>query len=285
MITGGTILSKNLKKAQEINRILMRKLHSVCEKYNITYYYDSGSLLGAVRHKSFIPWDDDVDVAFKRSELEKLIAVPKEEWGEDFELIHSSEMVPGGFLDFVTRLVYLKEEVPVRSYDKAKKKLLPKYKNKIVLDCFILDNAYDNKFMQKLLTLRLTFVFGQAMGHRDYIDYSEYGAAQKAVIFVLSHIGKLRSMDKIYKQYDKISRSVNPNSNHLFYSNYPMPELHKWCEKSWFDGVVPVQVDEDTFNGPSGWDALLTMCYGDYMQLPPKEARVPFHVLPDDVRQ
>lgn len=50
----------NLEKAHRINRILMRKLHSVCEEYGITYYYDSGSLIGAVRHKDFIPWDDDI---------------------------------------------------------------------------------------------------------------------------------------------------------------------------------------------------------------------------------
>ena len=44
----------NLEKAHRINRILMRKLHSVCEEYGITYYYDSGSLIGAVRHKDLI---------------------------------------------------------------------------------------------------------------------------------------------------------------------------------------------------------------------------------------
>ena len=49
----------------------MRKLHSVCEEYGITYYYDSGSLIGAVRHKDFIPWDDDIDIAFTRKEFKK----------------------------------------------------------------------------------------------------------------------------------------------------------------------------------------------------------------------
>ena len=53
-------MNGNLKKVQEINRIMMRKMHAVCRKYNITYYYDSGALIGAVRHHSFIPWDVEV---------------------------------------------------------------------------------------------------------------------------------------------------------------------------------------------------------------------------------
>ena len=57
------ITMTNLEKAHKINRILMRKLHSVCEEYGVTYFYDSGALIGAVRHHDFIPWDDDIDVA------------------------------------------------------------------------------------------------------------------------------------------------------------------------------------------------------------------------------
>lgn len=66
------ITMTNLEKAHKINRILMRKLHSVCEEYGVTYFYDSGALIGAVRHHDFIPWDDDIDVAFTREEYNKL---------------------------------------------------------------------------------------------------------------------------------------------------------------------------------------------------------------------
>ena len=165
----------NLEKAHEINRILMRKLDSVCKEYGVTYYYDSGSLIGAVRHHDFIPWDDDIDIAFTREQYNKLLAIPKEAWGDDFELVKVKDLVPGSFFDFPTRLVYLGDSVPLQSYDKVKEHVPEKYKDKLVLDCFILDNAYDSKFKQTILRMRLTFIYGQCMGHRDSIDYSEFG--------------------------------------------------------------------------------------------------------------
>lgn len=97
----------NLEKAHEINRILMRKLDSVCKEYGVTYYYDSGSLIGAVRHHDFIPWDDDIDIAFTREQYNKLLAIPKEAWGDDFELVKVKDLVPGSFLIFLQGLYIL----------------------------------------------------------------------------------------------------------------------------------------------------------------------------------
>lgn len=276
-------MSDNLKKAQELNRIIMRKLHNVCKENNIRYFYDAGSLLGAVRHKSFIPWDDDVDVVFQRPEYEKLLALPREVWGEDFELVTSRQLCPGGFIDFVTRLVYLKEEIELQSYDKVKSHCNPKYLNKMEVDCFVIDGVYDSKWKQNLLRLRMTMAYGKAMGHRDYVDYSEYDGIKKLVVFFLSHIGKHQSLDKIMDKYVRLSKSAGEHTKKVFYSNGLLTRLHIVLDRDWYSDVVPVQVDDDWFDGPVGYDNILTTIYGDYMKLPPESERVAIHIVQDDI--
>ncbi len=271
----------NLEKAHKINRILIRKLHSICKEYGITYYYDSGSLIGAVRHHDFIPWDDDIDVAFTRAEFEKLKKVPKEAWGDDFELVRSEDIVSDVFFDFPSRLVYLGESVPVQSYAKVEGHVNPKYQDKLVLDCFILDNAYDSKLRQLLLRLRLTAIYGECMGHRDSIDYSEFGTISGLAVRFFAGIGKHKSLDKLRKKYEKVSTSVKGNTHYYYYSNYPAPYLRVWVKKEWYDGIVQLKVGDDYFDCPKGYDPILREQYGDYMQLPPKESRVPMHVKPD----
>lgn len=279
-------MSEYLDKAHEYNKIMLKKIAQVCKDNDIQFYLDSGTLLGAVRHKSFIPWDDDVDIILKRSDFDKLVALPKEVWGSDFELVKPDELVKEGFFDFVTRIIYMKETIPVRTFDKAKNKVWEKYHDRIGIDCFILDDAYESSFRQKLHTMRLTMIYGQAMAHRDYINYKEYSIVAGCVIRVLSVIGRLRSAESLRAEYERVSRKVSDKTEgknakkttRLFGSNYIMSELGIVYEKKWYEKAVPVQIDEDYFDGPAGYDEVLTMMYGDYMTPPPESDRVPFHL-------
>lgn len=267
-----------LEKAQQIDRILLRKMHEVCKKYGITYYFDSGNLLGAVRHKDLIPWDDDVDLAFTREEYNKLLNVPREEWGEDFELVSVNEFVPNGFYDMIPRLVYLKESIPLDSHHMVEKSFPDKYRDKMVIDCFILDNAHESKWKQLLLRLRLIFVYGQCMGHREVIDYSEYSGIQKLLIKILSKIGRHRNLNRLRDMYDKIGQSVKEKTSLYYYSNYNIPYLNVCCPKKWYSDTVMLPVGKDYFSCPIGYKEILTAVYGDYMQLPPVEQRKPSHI-------
>lgn len=271
-------MESQLEKAHRLNHILLDKLDDVCRKYHITYFLDSGSLIGAVRHKSFIPWDDDVDIAFHREEYNKLLNVPKEEWGDDFCLIGASEITPGGFHDFMPHLVYLKEEIPLKSYSKTREKCDKRYLDRMIMDIILIDNAYDSAFMQKILNYRLILLYGQAMGYRDYIDYSSYGLIQKIIIYICSHIGRMRKLWKIYRDYDRVSQSVKKKYSYVYQCNCTIPYLHNRYERAWFERVVSLLIDEKEYDAPAGYHEILTKMYGNYMQLPPEDKRVPVHI-------
>ena len=67
------------KKLQQLILLIAKEIARICDKYNIDYYLDGGSMLGAVRHKGFIPWDDDFDIAMKRSDFERFLQVCEKE--------------------------------------------------------------------------------------------------------------------------------------------------------------------------------------------------------------
>lgn len=272
----------NLKKAQKINMILLEEIDRVCKKYNITYYYDAGGLLGAIRHQSFIPWDDDVDIAMTRKDYEKLRKIAKTEWkNSDFLFVDYHEFGNNMMLDFITRLIYLKEKIPVNTFDKVKNKARKDIYNCIALDIFVLDSLPNEKKKCAKTFNKQLFIYGLMMGHRAYINYSEYESIKiKLSIYLLSHIGRFLSVNTIYNLHENISQKYNSeNSRWYYYSNYPFKYLGKRYKKSWYRKTVKVNINNKTLNAPCDWHYVLKTTYGDYMKLPPIKDRKPQHII------
>ena len=83
-------MNKELRKLQLIELGILKEVDRICKKYHITYYMAEGSLLGAMRHNGFIPWDDDLDIAMLRKDYERFLQVAPKEISKDYEIQHST---------------------------------------------------------------------------------------------------------------------------------------------------------------------------------------------------
>lgn len=266
---------QKLKKAQEINRVILNEIKRVCEKYDICYYIDCGVLLGAVRHKSFIPWDDDVDISFTRENFEKFKKVIQVEWKDTgYSLIMPDDYLYERWLDNTIHINYEKEYIPRKIHSKLGEEAMAHIKLGGVIDVFILDNAPNNIVLHAMQYVLLVLDYCVLMGHRKYIDYKEYSLLMRGIVFVLSHIGRRISIKKLYALYEKHCRMCK-KSKYYFYSNFSIGDMRKRNLKDWYGVGRKYSIDEDYYNGPDNYDEILKQNYGDYMQLPPEDMRVP----------
>lgn len=272
-----------LQKAHRILRLLLAEFDRVCAKYGLHYYLICGSLLGAVRHGDLIPWDDDVDVAMPRRDFDILLKHVNEEWGEgkDIIFLNYNQMGNHAFLDYMTRIIYMKEEIPVNVFRKIRGKGRADVDNHMPMDIYVLDNASDNELFHKFQTQFIRGLYGLAMGHRAYInpeDYTNRDSKTQKIVKILSTIGKCIPLSWILGCYEWVRKwNKNKKCDNYFESNgfiYCIPWKFRQC---WFGEGTRMAVGDLEVSVPQDYEAFLKVHYADYMQYPPMEARKPTH--------
>ncbi len=249
---------------------LLIEVDRICKKHGITYFLWAGTLLGAVRHNDFIPWDDDVDVAMKRADYEKFLAVAPGELGDKFQLVLPGE--DDKFFDMIPKLNY----VPSQIHDHcADDDFYAGKHSKVSLDVFCMDTPCSG-LMSKLQQLRLKQVYGYAMGHRRELDMSTYTGVSKLFVGIFSKVGKHMTMEKINAKYRRAS-TWGHSEDDLSILNERIFFIHPRFKKVWFDENAEYVIRGNRFTGTKYYDEYLTFVYHDYMKLPPEEKRLPIH--------
>ncbi len=265
-----------IEQVQAANLEVLKEVDHICRKHGIQYLLDAGTLIGAVRHHGFIPWDDDVDIAFLRQDYEKFIKVAKKELPKGLHLWFPSDLAEKeAFYDFTPKIIYENSRKRLPNKDTAyyKEEL-----NHICVDLFILDEISENPFARKIQILLNKVIYGMAMGHRRKLDFSKYSFLQKLQVALLAGLGSSIDMKTLIKWERKAAlRQTKGKSRLLYYSNYQPDYVHMIIPKEGSKKVLEVPFEGLTVMIPKGYDKVLKVVYGDYMALPPEEKRKPTH--------
>ncbi|MDO4484642.1 MAG: LicD family protein [Clostridia bacterium] len=228
----------------------LRDIVDICNKHNIQYNLMCGTLLGAVRHHGFIPWDDDVDLLMTREEFNKFREVYPKECDKRFSLTYLDTWTPR-----------------VMNSDPAKAEAFT--------DFFILDRVPKAGIRRKLWFLHLHLLQGMM---KKKVDYSRFNLKNRILLRVTHWMGLPFSYAWKAKRYEKVSTRVK-EGNDLCMSNGAFElMMHIWHPEQ-FAEKITADFDGIPCLIPAKYDEVLTILFGpDYMTPPPENERVAKHL-------
>ncbi len=279
-----------IRKAHPILADMLKEFDWVCQKHNLHYYMICGSLIGVLRHKGFIPWDDDVDVAMPRKDYENLRKIAQQEWKESpYRVLGYEEIGHNAFLDCMPRVVNMKERLPMKVYDKVLDRASKDIIDRPFLDIYVMDNAFNNDKKHMFYMNIMKAIYNLLMGHRGYIDYDEYRPVipEKTIRLMktMHTIGRCVPLSFLKWWYDHLSMKANNKKC----ENYFMPSCAIRCierkfKQNYFgEGLRKPFLDFEV-TVPSDYEGLMeAMGYHDYMQFPRLSIRKPSHYFNSDI--
>lgn len=285
---------KYLANSHRILTILLEEFDKVCRDNDLHYYVICGSLIGVVRHKGMIPWDDDIDIAMPRADFKKLRKIARKCWNkrnDTFQFVDYDDIGGGAFLDCMPRLFYMKENLPTKCFDKVVGKAKSDIEDRMFLDIYVMDNAHPNDKIHSFCTnIAMKGIYNLMMGHRSFVDYEEYsGVINEKTIATMKKVHKIGSflpLKFLSFWYDTFSRSanLNPKCKDYILNSCAIRCIElKYPKKSFGDGLrLPFENIEVMV--PSDYDAQLKdMRYNNYMEFPRLSVRKPSHYFNSDI--
>lgn len=275
--SGERNLEKIIRRMQDIELELLHTVDNICNENNIKYFLIGGTLLGAVRHKGFIPWDDDIDIGMSRKDYDRFINICKNNMPDNTKLLtyDTVDNYPHNFAKIIdTRTVLIEENLKHLNV-----------KSGVFIDVFPFDGVPENGFMCKLHYLSIRFYKYLLAGHyftEEFLTDKEYKSSiARSVKIIMVKIIKLLTrftdIKKVHKKLNKLLSKYEYDSCKIVCNYLGAWGVREIVPKYFIGKGERIQFEGSYFSAIDHPDLYLESIYGDYMKLPPEEKRKSHH--------
>lgn len=261
----------NIEQIHKATLEIVEKLIEICDKINVNYYVAYGSLIGVVRHKGFIPWDDDFDVVMLRDDYEKFC---------DYCIKNENKLKPFKLLSRKCEKKYPYNIARLNNMNyKAVYDNVQGYESGIFIDIYPLDGAGSDvdKVLKKVEKKKSNLFRITLWSIDDHYTKSTYNKWYRSIIkYFVRGYSKVRGAKHFLDKMENFKNLYDIN-NSRYIAEMTWDSGLTLYEKSWFDKYIYMDFENLKVKVPIGYDDFLRCHYGDYMKFPPKEEQVPHH--------
>ena len=255
----------HLRKLQLIELDILKHFISICESHNLRYYAIGGTFLGVIRHKGFIPWDDDIDIGMPRSDYERFVLIAASELPE--HLTATSAFTTPASYEYFTQIVDTRTTV---------KRNIANIVNHAHawIDVFPLDGIPHTFFKKQwhlfwMLYLRMRIQFSRYnQAVHQYRINRPFHERLLMKFCEITHFGQRDDTCKLMEKFDVFVKRYDFDLCRLSINSMSIYKLRVLFSRKFYDDWISYQFEDIVLPGPRDYDAYLTQYYGNYMKLP-----------------
>ena len=271
-------MDEQLRKLQMVELDILRHALEICEKHGLRCFILGGTLLGAVRHKGFIPWDDDIDIGLPRPDYERFLQAAEQELEAPYRL-HTALNRTGRHLYYYARVE--NTTVKLEKYATVSKLQIPAFIDVFPLDGVPNDEGQKRRWMKKCKRLKKLFVLSGVSDKAAAASLKKSRSLPKRIlrsIFIKLRLDRLINTERAWKRLDKALKANSYESCDRLINFCGFWGERELFPKSVYGEGALYPFEDLMLRGPADYDRVLTQMYGDYMTPPPESEREHHHL-------